>query len=160
MPRLPVRSNFLRDGDLQLLLQRLVPLSVVGGAANPGNTGEPRADVEVVFARFRATDESGRWQNFRKVIENIRDDVLPVSRRDGEEVRAGYVALVDLEDPAIALELLGVEVLEGRPLCGRGVLLERGLACEICESKYTGTWATQVRTVLDEGDRETGGGCL
>ena len=128
-PRLPVADDLRRHLDLQLLLQRLVAIGLLVAATDPGDTGEPRADVEVVLAGLSAVDEACRGQDVGEVVLEVADDALPVVDGGVEELGAVGLALVDRQDVAVRGLLLLVEVLEGRAFLRGRVLLKSLLAC-------------------------------
>lgn len=108
-PSLPVGDNLGRDITLQLLDQSLVSLGLLVAATDPGDTGKPSTDVEIVFTRLCAADETALREDGGQVILDVADDVLPVVRREGEEIPALRFTLVDLQDAAVRCELLSVE---------------------------------------------------
>lgn len=102
--------------SLQLLSQSFIALRLLVAASDPGDTREPRADVEVILAGLRTANEPTLWEDGWEVVLDVVDDVLPVVGREGKEVCAGGFALVDLEDSAVCFELSCVELLESSTL--------------------------------------------
>lgn len=126
-PRLPVRNHLGRDGLLQLLLQ---PAGVFlsRGSDDPR---QPRADVEVGFARGGAGDETRVGEVGREVVEYEFAEVLPVLRGGFVELllcfRGGFVG-VDGEEAAVAFDLGLVEIAVCSGFWRLGVLLQSVLA--------------------------------
>lgn len=128
-PSLPVRSHLGRNRTLQLLLEGVDALGVRGSTSDPGDTGEPSTDVEVVLTGLGTPDEARLGENVDEVGADKVGEGLPVGGRLGEEGGVGELAAVDLLDGAVACELGGVEVLELGALGGGGILVEGVLAC-------------------------------